>query len=72
VVPDGVMAKASTVNRGFGDLYGVLKRLDRGIAEPGESLETAREHMKALWDALWRMRHVMRVDLGITAPDQQQ
>ncbi|WP_234318026.1 hypothetical protein [Streptomyces rimosus] len=25
-----------------------------------------------LWDPLWAMRHVMRVDLGITVPEQDQ
>ncbi|MFF7472775.1 hypothetical protein [Streptomyces sp. NPDC008092] len=70
VLPDAVMAAASTANRHFGDLYGLLMRLDRGIAEPGESVEAAREGMNRLWDSLWKMRHTMRVDLGITPPDQ--
>ncbi len=70
MLPDPVMAAASTVNRGLGDLYGLLKRLDKSVAGHGESVDTARESMRGLWDALWRMRHVMRVDLGITAPEQ--
>ncbi|OLZ68506.1 hypothetical protein AV521_20330 [Streptomyces sp. IMTB 2501] len=70
IMPRPVMAAASTVNRGFGDLYGALKRLDRDIAQQGESTDTAREDMRSLWDALWNLRDVMRVDLGITAPDQ--
>ncbi|MFD6023421.1 hypothetical protein [Streptomyces griseoluteus] len=70
VLPDAVMAAASTANRHFGDLYGLLVRLDRGTTEPGENVEAARESMSRLWDSLWRMRHVMRVDLGITPPDQ--
>ncbi|MGW1209947.1 hypothetical protein ACWD5F_09930 [Streptomyces sp. NPDC002499] len=70
MLPDPVMATASTANRHLGDLYGLLMRLDRGSAEQGQNLETARESMNALWDALRTMRHVMRVDLGITAPAQ--
>ncbi|MEU4028051.1 hypothetical protein [Streptomyces anulatus] len=70
VLPDAVMAAASTANRHLGDLYGLLMRLDQGAAEQGEGLETAWESTNGLWDALWRMRHVMRVDLGITAPGQ--
>ncbi|MCI3276754.1 hypothetical protein [Streptomyces cylindrosporus] len=70
VLPDPVMTAASTVNRHFGDLYGLLLRLDRGTPEPGENVEAARETMNRLWDALWTMRHVMRVDLGITPPDE--
>lgn len=68
---DPVMAAAGTVNRGFGHLYGALKRLDRGIAEQDESTDTVRGEMRELWDALWNMRDVMRVDLGITTPDQE-
>ncbi|EQD83804.1 hypothetical protein A8924_6004 [Saccharopolyspora erythraea NRRL 2338] len=70
MLPDTVMAAASTVNRHFGELYGRLVRLDRGTAEQGENVEAVRDGMDALWDAVWRLRHVMRVDLGITAPDQ--
>ncbi|MGW2598818.1 hypothetical protein [Streptomyces klenkii] len=70
VLPDAVMAAADTANHRLGDLYGLLIRLDRGATEPGESVEAARESMNGLWDSLWRMRHVMRVDLGITEPGQ--
>ncbi|MFF4284373.1 hypothetical protein ACFY0R_03490 [Streptomyces sp. NPDC001633] len=71
VLPDGVLAAASTVNRGLGDLYGLLKRLDGGVGEQGESVAAAREDTRRLWDALWRMRHVMRIDLGITTPAEE-
>ncbi|MFF4077869.1 hypothetical protein ACFYZN_00505 [Streptomyces sp. NPDC001777] len=70
VLPDPVMAAASTANRHLGDLYGLLMRLDKGAAEQGGSLGTAWESMNELWDPLWKMRHLMRVDLGITAPEQ--
>ncbi|MEU6378384.1 hypothetical protein [Streptomyces sp. NPDC046909] len=65
-LPDPVMAAASTANRHLGDLYGLLMRLDTGTAEQGEDTASARERMNTVWDALWTMRHVMRVDLGIT------
>ncbi|MEV1085635.1 hypothetical protein AB0I98_46755 [Streptomyces sp. NPDC050211] len=70
VLPDTVAEAAGTANGRLGDLYGLLTRLDGGTAQRGEDLEAARESMDKLWDPLWRMRHVMRVDLGITAPDQ--
>ncbi|MET8687099.1 hypothetical protein ABZV77_23075 [Streptomyces sp. NPDC004732] len=70
VLPDGVAEAASTANRHLGDAYGVLMRLDVGTAQPGETLETAREALEQLWGPLWRMRRVMRVDLGITDPDE--
>lgn len=62
---------ASTANRHLGDLYGLLMRLDGGTTHQGESLEAAWESMNQLWDLLWTLRHLMRVDLGITAPDQE-
>ncbi|NEB05603.1 hypothetical protein [Streptomyces sp. SID13726] len=70
VLPDTVSEVASTANRHLGDLYGLLMRLDGGTAQPGESVEAAWESLNKLWDPLWEMRHVMRVDLGITAPEQ--
>lgn len=70
MLPDRVAEAASTANRHLGELYGSLMRLDGGAARQGESLDTVRESFDALWDALWRMRRVMRVDLGITAPGQ--
>ena len=68
VVPDPVAGAASTANRHLGGVYGLVKRLDGGTPRPGEDLATAGEALNALWEPLWRMRHVMRVDLGVTAP----
>ncbi len=70
VLPDTIAGAASAANRHLGDLYGLLMRLDGGTARQGESLQTAWESMDKLWDPLWNMRHLMRVDLGVTAPDQ--
>ncbi|MEV0267070.1 hypothetical protein AB0I49_37810 [Streptomyces sp. NPDC050617] len=70
VLPDCVAEAASTANCHLGDLYDLLMRLDGGPARQGENLEAAWESLDKLWDPLWRMRHVMRVNLGITAPDQ--
>ncbi|MFH8749746.1 hypothetical protein [Streptomyces rimosus] len=55
------------------ELRSDLDRARRGNASGhGESLEAAREGLDKLWDPLWAMRRVMRVGLGITAPDQDQ
>ncbi|MFV0131800.1 hypothetical protein ACLGIH_00675 [Streptomyces sp. HMX87] len=69
-LPDTVAETANTANRHLGDLYGLLMRLDGGTAQRAENLQAARESLDKLWDPLWRVRHVMRVGLGITAPDQ--
>lgn len=65
VLPDVVAEEASIVNRHLGDLYGLLMRLDGGTAQQGEDVEAAWESLNKLWDPLWEMRRVMRVDLGI-------
>lgn len=70
VLPDTITEAASVANRHPGDLYGLLMRLDGGTAQRGESVRAARESMDQLWEPLGRMRHLMRVDLGITARDQ--
>ncbi|MEU7583528.1 hypothetical protein AB0B50_38810 [Streptomyces sp. NPDC041068] len=70
VLPDTVAEAASTANRHLGDLYGLLMSLDGGTAQREGNVEAARDSMDKLWDPLWRMRHVMRVDLGVTDPGQ--
>ncbi|MEV0599017.1 hypothetical protein AB0I82_06960 [Streptomyces sp. NPDC050315] len=71
VLPDSVAEAASTANRHLGGLYGLLMRLDAGTAQQGESMEAAWESFDKLWDPLWRMRRLMRADLGITEPEQE-
>ncbi|MFE9636181.1 hypothetical protein [Streptomyces sp. NPDC006463] len=70
LLPDAVMTAAGTANRHLGDLYDLLMRLDATAAGPEEDVAAARESMARAWDALWRMRHVMRVDLGLTASEE--
>lgn len=70
VLPDAVAQAAGTANRHLGGLYGLLMRLDGGTAQQGEDLAAAWQSMEELWEPLWTMRHVMRVDLGITSPDE--
>lgn len=70
VLPDIAAEAASTANRHLGDLYGLLMRLDGGTTRQGEDLDAARESLNQLWEPLWSMRHIMRVDLGITEPGQ--
>lgn len=66
IVPDAVLAAAGEVNRRLGTLYGVLKRIDRGSPEAGETIEEADEMRLKAWEPLANMRVVMRRDLGIT------
>jgi hypothetical protein len=65
LVPDPVLVAASAVNGNLGNLYGILRRLDLGAPEPGETIEVADEMRARIWDLLAEMRSVMRFDLGI-------
>lgn len=65
IFPDPVLASAGAVNGHLGKLYGILKRLDLGNLEPGETLEIAEVMREKSWDLLAAMRAVMRSDLGI-------
>ena len=66
IVPDAVLAAAGEVSRRLGTLYEVLKRIDRGGPEAGETIEEADEMRLKAWGPLANMRAVMRHDLGIT------
>ncbi|MFD8431917.1 hypothetical protein ACFV1R_30445 [Streptomyces coelicoflavus] len=65
LVPDAVLVAAGTVNSHLSNLYGVLRRIDIGEPEQGETLESAAEMRKGAWDVLSAMRTIMRRDLGI-------
>jgi hypothetical protein len=68
-VPDDVLASADDVHRRLSRIYGVLKRLDGGIAprRKGESLEQAHAQIVELWDQLSEMRRIMRRSIGVAA-----
>ena len=65
VVPNPVLIAAGTVNSHLSNLYGILRRLDLGEPETGETIEVAVEMRVGTWDLLSEMRTVMRSDLGI-------
>jgi hypothetical protein len=67
LVPDAVLTAAGAVNSHLSNLYGVLRRLDLGEPQPGETIEVASEMRVKAWDLLSVMRTVMRHDLGIVA-----
>ncbi|MEU5482843.1 hypothetical protein [Streptomyces mirabilis] len=65
LVPDAVLTAAGAVNSHLSNLYGILRRLDLGEPEPGETIEVAAVMRVETWDLLSAMRTVMRHDLGI-------
>jgi hypothetical protein len=65
LVPDAVLVAAGTVNSHLSNLYGVLRRIDIGEPEQGETIESAAEMRRGTWGVLSAMRTIMRRDLGI-------
>ncbi|MFD7630073.1 hypothetical protein ACFV7Q_29310 [Streptomyces sp. NPDC059851] len=67
IAPDEVLARASAVNQALNEVYGRVKRLERGDAvAAGDTLEAAAAAREALWDLLRDMRAAMRRDLGVS------
>ncbi|WP_329384018.1 hypothetical protein OG625_22505 [Streptomyces sp. NBC_01351] len=65
VAPDEVLARASAANGALTQVYGQVKRLERGEPGPGETMESAARAQYQVWDFLRAMRHAMREDLGV-------
>ncbi|MFE7184382.1 hypothetical protein [Streptomyces erythrochromogenes] len=66
IAPDAVLARAKLVNRALYQLYGQVKRLERGAPEPGETIETAVRAKDDVWELIAEMRAAMRADLGVS------
>lgn len=68
-----VMTKVLHALESSGMTQDLRSDLDRARREHRmrRDLDAARESLNQLWEPLWKMRHVMRVDLGITEPDDQ-
>ncbi|MGW4674377.1 hypothetical protein [Streptomyces sp. NPDC004324] len=67
LVPDAVLVAAGTVNSHLSNLYGVLRRIDIGESEQGETIEVAAEMRSGTWAVLSAMRTIMRRDLGVAS-----
>ncbi|WP_240804034.1 hypothetical protein [Streptomyces sp. A0592] len=65
IAPDEVLARARLVNRALYQLYGQVKRLERGAPEPGETIQTAVRAKDDVWELIAEMRAAMRQDLGV-------
>ncbi|MEU8778980.1 hypothetical protein [Streptomyces sp. NPDC048606] len=66
IAPDAVLGPASAVNRALSEVYGQVKRLERGAPEAGETPATVSEAQRELWALLREMRSAMRADLGVS------
>ncbi|MFJ3303281.1 hypothetical protein ACIPSA_09190 [Streptomyces sp. NPDC086549] len=65
VVPERILEASRAVNRVLADIDAVVKRLDRGLAQEGESAGQALSDLKGAEPLLTAMRRLMRDDLGL-------
>ncbi|MEW2417038.1 hypothetical protein AB0953_25360 [Streptomyces sp. NPDC046866] len=66
IAPDEVLSRASAVNQALNKIYGQVKRLERGVPQPGETMETAAHAQYEVWELLRTLRTAMRQDLGVS------
>ncbi|WP_371573448.1 hypothetical protein [Streptomyces sp. NBC_01314] len=72
IAPEEVLVRAGAVNRALNEVFGQVKRLERGAPGPGETMETAARAQSEVWDMLRTMRTAMRHDLGVPAEVKAQ
>ncbi|KUM94231.1 hypothetical protein AQI88_22950 [Streptomyces cellostaticus] len=65
VVPERILDASRAVNKVLARMDAVTKRLDRGLAQEGESAERALLELKEAEPLLAAMRRAMRADLGV-------
>ncbi|MGW5344313.1 hypothetical protein [Streptomyces sp. HUAS TT3] len=67
IAPDEVLVHASAVNKALTEVYGRVKRLERGDADaPGDTFDAVAAARDGIWDLLRDMRAAMRHDLGVS------
>lgn len=68
VLPDQLLPLAAKVNSILWKIYEMVRRIERGHEEPGESLETATARLQGAKECLFELREAMRRDLGASDP----
>jgi hypothetical protein len=69
VMPDALLPLAAKANHILWKIYEMVRRIERGHAEPGESLESATAQLqKETKEYLFDLREAMRRDLGVSEP----
>ncbi|MFE7468424.1 hypothetical protein ACFU6R_30575 [Streptomyces sp. NPDC057499] len=66
IVPERILQASREVNQVLAGADAAVKRLDRGVAREGESVEQALTDLKAADTRLSVLRRLMRNDLGVT------
>lgn len=68
-VPERVLELAGDLSHDLGAVYGMVRRLDDGVARAGDAPAVVQESIDALWTRLREMRRTMRADLGASRAD---
>ena len=64
-LPQQVLDLAGEVSRELGTVYGMVRRLDDGLAYEGDSVAVVQERIDLLWHRLREVRREIRVELGV-------
>ncbi|GAA3086724.1 hypothetical protein GCM10010464_58200 [Pseudonocardia yunnanensis] len=65
VLPDDLLPLATKANHILWKIYEMVRRIERGHGEPGESLESATSMLRKAKEHVFDLRKAMRTDLGI-------
>jgi hypothetical protein len=65
IVPERILDASRSVNEVLAGIDAAVKRLDRGVARDGESVQGALRELKEAEPRLSAMRRLMREDLGV-------
>ncbi|MEU1436391.1 hypothetical protein ABZ438_20205 [Streptomyces sp. NPDC005786] len=68
IASQDVLGMVGRVNGALRQIYGLVKRLDTGPQDPGDSVDALRERIDGLWPSLVALREGMRRDLGLQQP----
>lgn len=65
IVPDRILEIARQIHAILADAYGMLRRLEEGLASEGETPQAVRSLLDTAWEPLRNLRSEMRSDLGV-------
>jgi hypothetical protein len=66
IVSDEVLRLARPVNGKLAEAYGMLRRIEEGSADAGETPAAVRSLLETVWEPLRELRSQMRADLGVS------
>ncbi|GGK16350.1 hypothetical protein GCM10011583_55330 [Streptomyces camponoticapitis] len=63
-LPEPLLESVRSTNRSLNAIYGVLMRINHGMARTGETVDDVKLHIAGLWSELGELRAGLRADLA--------